>query len=310
MALGVALYCEPVDGVIILLQSCCAAGEITRRRIRHIHSHFVRRACKHALLLSILTDISYSFTTHAPQFAKGYFEPPRDFYLRAKSAKMVITTTSYNRSYLERKIGIPYDKIAVIPPAIDPTRFYPLRRQSSGTRIVLNVARLDREKGHDILLKACLCLKKQKIPFECNIIGEGSERDNLLRLVRSLGLESHVHLLGAKTNAEVLQYYQEASVYVNPSFLEALGVAAMEAMACGVPVVASKVGGVPELVEDGRTGFLVEFGHHQELARKVALLLGNAELRNRMGREARSKIIETYDIDKQVRKLAQTLDLL
>jgi glycosyltransferase involved in cell wall biosynthesis len=223
---------------------------------------------------------------------------------------MVITTTSYNRGYLEKRIGIPSDKIVVIPPAIDPTRFRPLEHPTPDRRIILNVARLDRKKGHDILLKACLCLKNLKMPFECNIIGDGPERSNLLRLIGSLGLDSHVHLLGAKTNAEVLPYYQEASVFVMPSLLEALGVAAMEAMACKVPVVASRVGGVPELVEDGRTGFLVEVGHHEEFARKMALLLENTELRGRMGREARSKIVESFDINEQVRKLAQTLGYL
>jgi len=309
-ALRVALFHEPLDGLIILLQACCAAEELTRRRIQHIHSHFVRRACKHALLLSILTGIPYSFTTHAPQFVKGYFEPPRDFYLRAKYALKVITTTSNNRSYLEKRIRIPPNKIVVIPPAIDPIRFHPLEHQTPDKRIILNVARLDREKAHNVLLKACVCLKNLKVPFECNIIGDGPERRNLLRLIESLGLDSHVHLLGAKTNAEVVPHYQEASVFVMPSLLEALGVAAMEAMACGVPVVASRVGGVPELVEDGGTGFLVEVGDHQEFAAKIALLLENTELRTKMGREARSKIIESFNINEQVRRLAQTLDYL
>lgn len=309
VALAVALYHEPLDGLVILLQSCCAAGEIVRRRIHHIHSHFVRRACKHALMLSILTGIPYSFTTHAPQFAKGYFEPSRsDFYLRAKYATKVITTTNHNRSHLESVIGIPSHKIAVVPPGIDLTRFRPPEYQVQDERIVLSVARLDREKAHNVLLKACLCLKNLSVSFECVIIGDGPERGNLLGLLEQFGLGSSVHLVGAKSNTEVVPYYQRASVFVMPSLLEALGVAAIEAMACGVPVVATRVGGVPELVEDGRTGFLVEFGDHLELARKIALLLENSELRSMMGGEARSKAVALFNINEQVRRLAQALD--
>jgi glycosyltransferase involved in cell wall biosynthesis len=118
-----------------------------------------------------------------------------------------------------------------------------------------------------------------------------------------------VRLLGAKTNSETVQHYQEASVFVMPSLREALGVAAMEAMACGVAVVATKVDGVPELVEDGRTGFLVESGDHEELAGKIAMLLNDNQLRTEVGRQARKRIMKRFDINKQVRRLTEALDL-
>ena len=307
-ALGISVYDRPLDGLLILLQSSAAAGELLHRHIDHIHSHFIRRACKHALILSILANIPYSFTTHAPQPIQGHFKPPRDLWLRGKYATKIVTTTRYNQRHLERQVGIPPEKIAVIPAAIDTSMFRPLEHGTRHSKIVLNVGRLDPLKAQNMLVMACLRLRNLKVPFECKIIGDGPERANLLRLINELGLDAKVRLLGAKTNREIVQHYQEASVFVMPSLREGLGVAAMEAMACGVPVVATKVGGVPELVEDGRTGFLVEVGDHQELAGKIALLLNDNQLRTKMGREARRRVIESFDINKQVKRLAETLD--
>lgn len=305
-ALAITVYHQPIDGLLVLLRSICAA-ELVLERFDHIHSHFARRACKHALILSILTGITYSFTTHIPQHLPGYFEPPKDLYLRVKHATRVITTTGYNQKYLERQFRIPSNKIAVVPPSIDTTKFRPGER-THDRRIVLNVSRLHSLKDHRTLLQACLYLKDLDVHFECKIIGEGPEREDLQGLVKRLGLSSQVCLLGVKTTAEVIEYYHEASVFVMPSLFEGLGVAAMEAMACEVPVVATRVGGVPELVEDGRTGFLVEVGDYQELGNKIALLLEDNQLRTSMGREARRKVIKSYDINQNVKRLAEILE--
>jgi colanic acid/amylovoran biosynthesis glycosyltransferase len=308
-ALSISVYGQPLDGLLVLVRSSAAAAELLHRHVDRIHSHFIRRACRHALLLSILTRIPYSFTTHAPQPVGGYFKPPRDLCLRARYASKIVTTTSYNRRYLERQARIPPEKIAVIPAAIDTSLFRPVEHGTRHNKIVLNVARLDSIKAQNMLVMACLHMRDLKVPFECKIIGDGPERASLLRQINDLGLDAQVRLLGAKTNREIVQHYQEASVFVMPSLFEGLGVAAMEAMACGVPVVATKVGGLPELVEDGRTGFLVEVGDHQELAGKIVLLLNDNQLRTKMGRRARRRATKHFDINRQVRRLTQALDL-
>jgi colanic acid/amylovoran biosynthesis glycosyltransferase len=126
----------------------------------------------------------------------------------------------------------------------------------------LSIGSLQEYKGHAYLVRACALLK-DRLELSCVIVGEGNERRRLERLVRSLGLESCVTLVGARREEEVAEFLANADCFVQPSVVAANGqmegipVALMEAMACGVPVVATALSGVPELVRDGVTGLLV-----------------------------------------------------
>jgi len=156
--------------------------------------------------------------------------------------------------------------------------------------VAVTVAYLIKYKGIDVAMKALAQLPEGIVLW---VVGEGPERGNLEALAQAMGLESRVRFLGPRRNVEPLM--QASDCALCPSvWAEAAGLVNLEAMACGLPVVASRIGGIPEFVEDGRTGFLFTPGDHRELAEWIHQLCDDPELRQRMGQEARSNAIRRY----------------
>ena len=137
------------------------------------------------------------------------------------------------------------------------------------------------------------------------LVGEGSERSELEQLANELGLSSHIEFVGYKSQAEVREYLQKTDVFVLPSFAEGVPVSLMEAMAVGVPVVTTQVGGVSELVDNGVTGYIVPPGDPISLAEKIHILLTDVQLRNNFGLASRIKIEKEFNIILETEKLAQ-----
>jgi D-inositol-3-phosphate glycosyltransferase len=155
--------------------------------------------------------------------------------------------------------------------------------------IVLFVGRIEPLKGIDILMRAASHLES---PVRLLVVG-GDEKDadrkeNLQALASELGLQDRVTFVDAVPHADLPLYYNAADICVVPSYYESFGVVAVEAMACGVPVVASRVGGLKETVKDGRTGYLVPWRCPEPFAERLELLLSNEPLRRKLGREARA----------------------
>jgi glycosyltransferase involved in cell wall biosynthesis len=140
------------------------------------------------------------------------------------------------------------------------------------------------------------------------LVGEGPMRDELLGLVRRYGLEGQVHLAGLWQDMPAL--YGELDVLVSCSHTEAMPLALLEAMACGVPAVATRVGGVPDIVEHGHTGWLVGPGDFDDIGRCCALLLGDAALRRRMGERARERAVQRLDLGPSVERVGALLERL
>lgn len=166
-------------------------------------------------------------------------------------------------------------------------------RASSGVGdefIVLAVAYLIKEKGVDVAVLAMAALPDDVILW---VVGDGPERENLAALARNLNLDRRVRFLGSHRN--IVPFLQAADCFVCPSmWKEGAGNANFEAMACGLPDLASRIGGIPEFIEDGRNGFLFTPGDHSELARQIRRLQEDRDLHRRMGAEARSIVIERY----------------
>jgi len=163
-------------------------------------------------------------------------------------------------------------------------------RQAQGVGeefVAVTVAHLIKEKGIDVAVKALTQLPEGIVLW---VVGEGPERGDLEATAEKLGLGSRVRFLGPQRNVEPL--IQAADCALCPSvWAEAAGLVNLEALACGLPVVASRIGGIPEFVEDGRTGFLFTPGDHRELAERIHQLCDDPELRLRMGKEARCEAI-------------------
>jgi D-inositol-3-phosphate glycosyltransferase len=193
-------------------------------------------------------------------------------------------------------------RISVIPCGVDVEHFQPLGRAQARTRLgldldeplILFVGRIEPLKGIDVLIRAAGHLEG---PFRVLVVG-GDEKDSrrlreLIRLARELGVEERVTFIEAASREDLPYYYNAADVCAVPSYYESFGLVAVEAMACGVPVVASRVGGLKETVQDGRTGYLVPWRCPEPFAERLDLLLTNEPLRRSLGREARA-VAETY----------------
>lgn len=171
----------------------------------------------------------------------------------------------------------------------------------TGKKTILYLGRIDRGKGLENLLEAVSNLASHISHLKLLIVGSGPECDYLNDRSKELGLTDVVEFVGQVRYEETPKYYCEADVFVYPSeALEGLPMSVVEAMAAGLPVIASKVGGIPEAVTDGETGLLVEPGNVQELSAALTKLLTNDELRSEMGRRAREVAEEKFSQEKMV----------
>ena len=186
--------------------------------------------------------------------------------------------------------------VTVVPYGVDLARFQPKAR--NGVRpsevVVGAVARLSPEKGLDVLLRAVARLLEGGTPLRVVLAGEGPLRGRLTRLAARLGIAERVDFRGEVPHEQVPAVLAELDVFVMPSRAEGFGVAALEAQAMELPVVGSRVHGIPDVVEDGRTGLLAPPGDVEALAAAIGRLANDAELRTAMGRAGRAFVEERY----------------
>ena len=195
--------------------------------------------------------------------------------------------------------------IRVVPNGVDLQAFAPGDDAGAATEWpgpglrLLSVGRLHPQKGHRVLLDAMAAARQGGARLSLLVAGDGAERAALEAQASALGLHGHVRLAGRR---DVRPLLAAADVFVFPSLYEAVGIALLEAMACARPVVASRTGGIPEVVEDGVSGILVTAGDADDLARALATLERDPERRRRLGEAARSRA-EAFDIGATVRAL-------
>lgn len=194
-------------------------------------------------------------------------------------------------------------KTEVIRNGIDVDRFVRTAKASSDKagypRVVGTIGRLHMEKGHSYLVKAAAQVLKVCPSILFEITGEGELRGDLENEIRSLGLEDHVKLLGERTDVESL--FERMDVFVLPSFWEGLPLVLLEAMAAGVPIVATAVGGILEVVTHDREALLVPPRHEQQLAQEILRVLSDRELAARLTRNALQKVRNQFSVDKMVK---------
>ncbi len=222
-------------------------------------------------------------------------------------ASKVIAATVAEKAQLEFLYRADSGKIAVVPPGVDPARFYPIPKDEAkqaiqvpeDDRIILFVGRIEPLKGIDTLLKAMSILKTSgvqcELPHDLVIIGgdpesKEAELSNEMRRLKDIsrqhGLDNMILFLGKRGQDTLPYYYSAAEMVVMPSHYESFGMVALEAMACGTPVVASQVGGLAFLVKDGETGFVVPDGDAKALADCLFRLMIDEDLRKTMGEKA------------------------
>ena len=222
------------------------------------------------------------------------------------SATMAEVTSAYTTS-----------PIRVTPFGVDTAVFSDRKRDEQTTRegkkfVIGTVKALETKYGIEYLVRAAARLQSLygRNDFEVRVFGEGSLRFELEELAIELGVEQQVRFLGLIPNAEVPDAFRDMDVAVFPSIhdSESFGVAAIEAQACGVPVIASRIGGLPEVVMDGVTGTLVPPRDPEGLAKAIMTLWVSQSLRDAMGRSARKHIVESYGLDHCVRLMESAYD--
>jgi glycosyltransferase involved in cell wall biosynthesis len=231
-------------------------------------------------------------------------------YLLKKIADIYIAQSKYVFRLLSN-LGIDKKKIEVIPNAIDVSLFEP-KGQKAKNRL-LYVGRIEKYKGLHVLLKA---LKLVHIPVELLIIGPMSKESSYKQKIMSLIAElrektSHkVDYLGPKKFCELLSYYQSASIVVIPSLNESFGNVILESLACETPVIASSVGGIPEIVRNYENGILVPPNNYIKLAEAIQHLLKDEKLRQRLGKQGRNIVVDNFSIDVIAHKILYVYDRL
>lgn len=298
--------------LVLLPKGLYLAEELRRRGLRHVHAHFATHPTTVAWIVRRVAGIDYSFTAHAHDI----FVDTRLLDTKIRDAALVRAISAHNARVLrDLAPEVPADRIRVlrlgVPADADPSAPRPA---GSAARRILAVAALRPYKGLDVLVDACHALRRRGVELECEIVGDGPLRSRLEARISALGVGDRVRLLGAMTQEQVRQRMRRADVLVHPGVIAADGqmdgipVALMEAMSLGLPVVASALSGIPELVRDGDNGLLVAPGDSDELAAALGELLARPDLRQRLGRNALATVSRDFDLETNTERLAEALD--
>ena len=308
-ALKLALEYDPDSkGYAYLLQAVTLAHYFRKQKIQHIHAHFATLASYMALSIHLLTGIPYSFTTHA----KDIYTDEVDQSLLARKiegTKFVVTVSDFNQKYLSNLFQGRFDhKILRIYNGLDLEIF----KEDSLPRepnLILSVGRLIPKKGFEYLIGACQILKEKGLDFKCKIIGEGGQRNVLEQELKERGVDDRVEFLGGKTQDEVIRWMRRSTLLCLPCIVadngdrDALPTVLLEALALGLPVVSTRVTGIPEIVEDGKEGLLVEEKDQSALSQAIVRLLDNPGLRENFSKNGVLKVKERFSIQKNVSQL-------
>ena len=274
------------------------ARKIKKSGARLINAHFADAAASFALITSRLLNVPYSITMHAYDI----FVPQFNMSQKLNNAVYIFTCTKFNKSYLlQHRPELDSDKIGVVYHGIDVDRFVADRRETSEVPILLSVGRLVPKKGLMYLLQACLLLKKEHVKFHCKIIGNGPEREKLANFIKEHDLLDTVELLGSIPHQETIEHYKNAFAFVLPCIVEDDGNrdgipnVIAEAMAMELPVVSTNVSGIPELVEDGKTGIVIPEKNPTELAKSLEYLLKNRNQAKEYGFAGRKRVQTIFE---------------
>jgi colanic acid/amylovoran biosynthesis glycosyltransferase len=289
--------------LVYLAEASWIASRLINQGITHLHAHFGTNPAEVAMLAGQLAGIDFSFTVHGPE----EFDRARNIHLQEKiaRAKTVVAISSFTRSQLLRTADLrDWDKIRIVHCGIDQLFQVPASAFPSLRRRLVCVGRLCEQKGQLLLLEAAALLLKQECPFDLVLVGDGEHRAAVEERIAEYGLQDHVRITGWATAAQVKEEILAARALIMPSFAEGLPVVIMEAMALGRPVLATYVAGIPELVMDGKNGWLFPAGSVDEMAAamRACLEAGEEELRV-LGESSRIQARERHDIDREAAKL-------
>jgi glycosyltransferase involved in cell wall biosynthesis len=269
-------------------------------------------AARTAYWIKEFFGIPYSFTAHANDIFA-----PRDFVVSlaklSENAGAVVTVSDYAVRLLQERFPQSAAKVHRVYNGVDLSRFRPADFGHSKPAMV-SIGRLIEKKGFSDLIRACTLLRSRGHPHICSIIGEGPLEESLRAQIIAEHLEQWVELTGPQTQAQIAERLAHATMFVLPCTREADGgmdnlpTVIMEAMAAGLPVVSTPLGGIPEMVEQGVSGELVPERDPEALCAAIERLIANPDQARRLGERGREIAREKFSIEKSARQLQRLFE--
>ncbi|MEM8633357.1 MAG: glycosyltransferase family 4 protein [Pseudomonadota bacterium] len=285
------------------LEAIVLARHLEETGVQHLHNHFVDSSCTVAMLTSEMTGIPFSFTLHGPT---ELFEPA----IWRLDEKIARAAFSVFISHFARSQGmlfsdpVHWDRMYIVHCGIEP-QLYGTDRLAEPGKNILFVGRMAAVKGVTLLLDAFASVSERHEDAHLTLVGDGPDRAELEAKADRLGLRERVTFTGYLGQEDVAATLNKADLLVLPSFAEGVPVVLMEAMASRIPVIASRVAGVQELVEDGVSGYVLPPGDVEALKDAMERLVSNPDLRARMGQTGRAKVEAEFEVKREVECLAR-----
>lgn len=295
--------------MLIFLKAVSLAYELKDTSVKLVHTHFAWLSGAAAWVISKLLDIPFTVTVHAYDL----YSSNDLLHLTVCSASRIVAISEYNkRMVLKMCPGLRESLISVIHCGINLERFAPPARSGNngqGPLSILSVGSLIEKKGHEYLIQACQQLKARGVDFRCTIIGKGPDEEFLRQLMHDHDLEDRIVLIGARQQDDVLAIYRDSDLFVLASVVaqdgdrDGIPVVLMEAIAMQIPVISTRVSGIPELVRHKETGWLVPERDVMAIANAIAHLASDDKLRLHLAHNGRALVEREFEIRSNVSRL-------
>jgi colanic acid/amylovoran biosynthesis glycosyltransferase len=281
---------------------------LKKAQVSHVHVHFAGLASRTAWWLKRLFGITYSFTGHA----NDIFCPKPDQRVSLgeliHEASFVVVVSDFGTNWLRRDFPDSAHKIHRVYNGLDLSVFKSAGSEHHPVRL-LSIGRLIEKKGFKFLIETGRLLRSAGLPFVCQIVGEGPEQDRLEELIREHHLSDMVQLTGPLPQTKLVEMLAQSSIFVFPAIHDSSGdtdnlpTVLIEAMASRLPIVATKIAGIPEIVQHDENGFLVPEKDPAQLADAIRALAGNKAMRERFGTASRRITEEKFALPHTVGQL-------
>jgi len=287
--------------LLLFPKAVLTAEKIKQEDVHHIHCHYATHPALIAYIIKQFTGIPYSITIHSHDIYDNHVMLKQKLW----DAEQLITISQFNVGYMENLLGDWIrSKTQVIHCGITPSNFIAKPNSSKGSPfVILQIGSLHWKKGQTDLIKAAKLLSEKITNFSIQIIGEGSERDKLEAMIDALGVQDHVKLLGAKSQQEVRDILPTADCYIQSSISEGIPVSIMEALTCQLPVIATSITGIPEIVIDNETGYLVPPNNPEALAKAILHVHDNYEESLKYAKNGHKLVQNEFNLQKTVKDL-------
>lgn len=286
---------------------------MSKADVKHVHAHFGTNSTTVAMLASMLGGVQYSFTVHGPE----EFDKPAAIHLseKIKRAKFVVAITSFCRSQLFRQVNTDqWSKIHIVHCGLDKLFLQQVAVKSQSAEniacpeenVFVCVGRLCEQKGQLLLIEAVRDVCQTGHEMKLILAGDGPMRPEIEQKISKYGLQDVVEITGWIGGEDVKRYLSCSKAMVLPSFAEGLPVVIMEALAMGRPVITTYIAGIPELVEDGKEGWMIPAGSRTHLADALRKAIdASPETCRQMGLSGQQKVAIRHDAEQESQRLAQ-----